>query len=392
MKKEIIPIASDHPAFELKKELILFISKLGFEPLDLGTYSKTRVDYPTYCLSVADKVSKGEYERGIVICKTGVGASIVANKFPNIRAGLVRTVEVAKLTRQHNDTNILALGSGFTSEDKAKKITKTWLFTEYEGGRHQRRIDQISTIESQMIAGKSIGDNNNLLSSSILNETLNKSVKITASLMCANQLNILHDVNELIAAGIDQFHIDIIDGSFAPNVSMNVEHIEALRTHTDHLIDVHLMVKDPTPYLPRIADAGANIAIIHVEGDYDINKALDDIKSHNMKVGIAVEVRTPLEKIYPYLDKIDMVMFMTVNCGFKGTQYIPEVQDKIATFDKYRAAQNLPISIMVDGSLGPRTIPHLFKSGARIFVGGTSGLFKPGSFEENIKQMKSYCL
>jgi len=134
MKKEIIPIASDHPAFELKKELILFISKLGFEPLDLGTYSKTRVDYPTYCLSVADKVSKGEYERGIVICKTGVGASIVANKFPNIRAGLVRTVEVAKLTRQHNDTNILALGSGFTSEEKAKKITKTWLFTEYEGG------------------------------------------------------------------------------------------------------------------------------------------------------------------------------------------------------------------------------------------------------------------
>jgi ribulose-phosphate 3-epimerase len=385
MEREVIPIASDHPAFELKSELITYLNEIGFKPLDLGTYSKERVDYPIYALSVADKVSKGQYKRGIVICKTGVGVSIVANKFPKIRAGLITNKETAELTRKHNDTNILALGSGCTSVADAKQIVKTWLETEPEGGRHQGRIDQISIIEKNNLL-QANNEHSQMLFSAMMNETQGSEAKISASLMCANQLQMTEDIDALLDAGIDQFHIDIIDGVFAPNVSLNVDHVSALRKKVSLPIDVHLMVKDPMPYIPRLYEAGANIVIVHVES-VDVNSALEDIRTHGMKAGLAIEVDTPLEKLDPYLDKVSVVMFMAVKTGFKGSNYVPEVQDKIKQFSE----KKLPITVMVDGSLGPRTIPHLYKAGARIFVGGTSGLFKAGSYKDNIKQMKSFC-
>ena len=390
-EKEVIPIGCDHIAFELKEELKLFLTELGFQPLDLGTYSDKRVDYTVYALSVADKVSKGQYKRGIVICKTGVGVSIVANKFRNIRAGLIRSKEAAELTRQHNDTNILALGAGFNTPEEIKEIIKTWLFTDYEGGRHQRRLDQIRIIEEHITEGRMNKDTNEILSSVMLNDTQGRDVKITASLMCANQLHILDDVRRLSEGGIDMFHIDIIDGNFAQNVSLNVDHIKALRAHTHLPIDVHLMVKDPGPYIQRIADAGANIAIFHTESEVDVNRTLDHIKSLGMKSGLAIEVDTPIERLFPYLNKVDIVMFMAVYTGFSGSQFVPEIINKIKKFNEYVQQNNLSVSIMVDGSVGPRTLPHLYDAGARILVGGTSGLFKPGTFKENIKQMKSFC-
>lgn len=391
MDKEVIPIASDHPAYDLKQELISYLSELGYRPLDLGTFSKERVDYPIYALSVASKVSMGQYKRGIVICKTGVGVSIVANKFPGIRASLVNDVEVAELTRKHNDTNVLALSAGFTSIENAKKIVKVWLETEPEGGRHQKRIDQISTLEYHLIRGHDKRKASEILSSAMLNATKASDIRISASLMCANQLNMLEDVEKLVSAGIDQFHIDIIDGNFAPNVSLNVEHIEALRKHTHLPIDVHLMVEDPFPYIPRVAKAGADIVILHLESEANISNALDEIKSHGMKAGLALEVDTPLEKAEPFFGKIDLIMFMTVKTGFKGSQFVPDIQKKIREFNELREREGLHISIMVDGSLGPRTLPHLYQSGARIFVGGTSGLFKAGSFKSNLEQMRSFC-
>ena len=133
---EKIPIAGDHKAVELKSELIKYLVELGYEPLDLGTYSSDRVDYPIYSKAVAEKISKGKYKRGIVLCSSGVGVSIVANKFPRVRAALVMNEEVAELTRKHNDSNILALGAGYLNFEDAKKILKIWLSTEYEGGRH----------------------------------------------------------------------------------------------------------------------------------------------------------------------------------------------------------------------------------------------------------------
>ncbi|MFH1641370.1 MAG: ribose 5-phosphate isomerase B [Nanoarchaeota archaeon] len=377
MEKEQIPIAGDHPAFELKAVLIDYLKELGFEPIDLGTYSKDSVDYPLYSIAVAEKISRGKYKRGIVLCKTGIGVSIAANKYPRVRCALVASEEIAELTRKHNDSNVLALGAGFISNENAKKIVKKWLNTGFEGGRHQRRLDIISQAERTMMHE--------------LEDHEKKEIKISASLMCADQLNLLDDVNKLITAGIDMFHIDIVDGLFAQNITMNPSQVFSLRSHTNLPIDVHLMVKDPSVYIPRLAAAGVDIVVIQTESKGDIGKLLDEITKNGMQAGLAIEAETPVKKMFPYLDKIDFALFLAVKTGFKAQPFVPEILKKMEQFNEKAKEQKVSIQIMVDGSVGPRTITHLYRAGARIFIGGTSGLFKQGTFEENIRQMKSYC-
>jgi len=377
MEKEKIPIAGDHKAFELKSEIIKYLKKLNFEPIDLGTYSTERVDYPLYSMAVAEKVSKGQYQRGIVICWSGIGVSIVANKYPRVRAGLVADEKSAELTKKHNNTNILALGSGKIEKENAKKIVKTWLSTQYEGGRHQRRLNQIDKLERGLMHE--------------LDDAEMKEIKISASLMCANQLNLLDDINKLVTAGIDMFHVDIIDGLFAPNICMNTEQVFDLRSHTSLPIEVHLMVKNPKRYIDELAEAGADIITIHVESEGDMKKHLKQIKSKGMEPSLAIEVDTPLKKITPYLEYARYIMFMGVKTGFKSQPFVPGMIKKMEEFNKHISNKKIDIKIIVDGSVGPRTITHFYRAGATIFIGGTSGLFKQGTFEDNIRQMKSYC-
>ena len=172
---------------------------------------------------------------------------------------------------------------------------------------------------------------------------------------------------------------------------MNIEKIEALRRHTTHPLDVHLMVKNPHNYIRRAIEAGADLITFHLESNAEIEEEITYIKNKDVKVGIAVEVETPLEKVKQYAGKVDVVMFMTVKTGFKGSQLEIAVIDKIKAFNDFKLQNNLSTIIMVDGSVGPRSLPHLYRAGARIFVGGTSGLFKAGSFKENLEQMKSFC-
>jgi len=378
MEKEKILIAGDHKAFELKSSVISFLNEFGFEPLDLGTYSSDRVDYPAYALAVAEKISDGRYKRGIVICNTGVGVSIVANKLPRIRAALVTNAEMAEQSRKHNDSNVLALGAGFVDTLNAKRIVEKWLFTEYEGGRHDARLEHISKVEKNLMHE--------------LDESEKNEVKIGASLMCADQLNLLSDVNRLVNSGIDMFHVDIIDGVFAPNVSLNPNSVFSLRSHTNLPIDVHLMVENPSNYLPRLISAGTDIITIHIESKHDVGSLLDQIKSSGSKAGLAIEVETPVENLYPYIDKMDYVLFLCVDGkGFEAQPFAPEVIEKIKKFNERIKMSGKDVKIIVDGSVGPRTITHLYRAGARIFVGGTSGLFKQGNFEDNIQQMRSHC-
>jgi len=147
--KQII-IASDHGGFALKEKIKPYLAKLGFKINDLGAYSEERCDYPELAYTLAKDISRGKYKRGILICKTGIGNSIVANKLPGVRAALCYNVKAAMLSRQHNDSNVLALGSIFVNAGLAKKIIKTWLETKFEGGRHQRRINLIKQIERKI--------------------------------------------------------------------------------------------------------------------------------------------------------------------------------------------------------------------------------------------------
>ena len=140
-----IIIGSDHAGFDLKEAL-----KESFEGMvDVGTYSEDSVDYPDFAARVARAISSGEFERGILICGSGVGMSIVANKFPGVRAALCTDTDTACMSRMHNDANILVLAGRRTAVETALAIVRVWLDSEFEDGRHKRRLDKIKNIEGE---------------------------------------------------------------------------------------------------------------------------------------------------------------------------------------------------------------------------------------------------
>lgn len=145
-----IVIASDHAGFVLKEKLKSFLVKKGHEVKDLGTYSKERCDYPLFAYSLAKEVSKGRFKQGILVCKSGIGNSIVANRIAGVRAALCYNVKAARLSREHNDSNILVLGSGFVNTVLAKRILSIWLNTQFQGGRHRRRLNLLKKIEREL--------------------------------------------------------------------------------------------------------------------------------------------------------------------------------------------------------------------------------------------------
>lgn len=145
-----IAIGSDHEGFELKGRLLEYMRSKGYQVEDLGAYSPEPSDYPLISFKVSQRIAQGEFDRGVLICTTGIGMAIAANKVNGIRAGVCQSVEEARYSRQHNDTNVLVLGAKFIDEKKAMAVLDTWLETDFEtGGRHERRVNQIKKIERE---------------------------------------------------------------------------------------------------------------------------------------------------------------------------------------------------------------------------------------------------
>ena len=140
---EQIPIGADHAGFQLKERLKGELLRLGYDALDLGTKSADSVDYPDFAHPVATLVEHGQAKRGILLCGTGIGMAIAANRHHGVRAGVIWDPELAKLSRQHNDSNILVLPARFVSEDEGIAILRAWLDTPFEGGRHERRVSKM---------------------------------------------------------------------------------------------------------------------------------------------------------------------------------------------------------------------------------------------------------
>ena len=146
-----LAIGCDHGGFELKEEILKFIKTIAnIQVSDFGPATKESVDYPDFGAKVAEAVSKGTMDRGILICGTGIGMSIVANRFPNVRAALCHDHFTAQMSREHNDANILVMGERVIGKGVALEIAKTWLDTEFAGGRHQKRLDKIRDIERSL--------------------------------------------------------------------------------------------------------------------------------------------------------------------------------------------------------------------------------------------------
>jgi ribose 5-phosphate isomerase B len=146
----MIAIGSDHGGVALKDFLVDYLRAEGAAVRDFGTQGRESVDYPDFGRAVSEQVAGGAAERGLLICTSGIGMSIVANKFPGVRAALVHDVDTARSSREHNDANILVLSGAKTEKDLARQIVETWLATPFAGGRHQRRLDKITQMEQEL--------------------------------------------------------------------------------------------------------------------------------------------------------------------------------------------------------------------------------------------------
>ena len=142
---ETIPIASDHAGYELKEKLSAELERMGYQVEDLGAANEEPSDYPDFAHPLAKEVSSGEAKRGILLCGSGIGVDIVANRYPHVRAALAWMPEIAELSRRHNDSNVLVIPARFVSDEAAVEMVKRWLDTDFEGGRHARRVAKIET-------------------------------------------------------------------------------------------------------------------------------------------------------------------------------------------------------------------------------------------------------
>ena len=149
-----IVLGSDHAGYELKADLRAYLSERNITVCDMGVASETPVDYPAIARAVAEKISRKEFTRGILVCGSGIGMSIVANRFPGVRAALCHDLSSARLSREHNDANLLVLGGRFLGKGLAREITQVWLESAFQGGRHQRRLDQIESLDQEIKEGR----------------------------------------------------------------------------------------------------------------------------------------------------------------------------------------------------------------------------------------------
>ncbi|WP_271002017.1 ribulose-phosphate 3-epimerase [Listeria seeligeri] len=206
------------------------------------------------------------------------------------------------------------------------------------------------------------------------------------SMMCANFANLEAETKSLDAAGIDIFHMDIMDGDFVPNFGMGIQDFELVRASTQKTVDVHLMIQNPSKHVEMFANMGADIIYIHPEADQQAARTLDFIRNSGKKAGIAINPGTSAETIFELLPLVNYVMVMTVHPGFAGQKYLEYVNPKIEKLVKFSDEFNF--KVMVDGAISPQKIGELSERGVTGFVLGTSALFgKTQPFEEIIKNL-----
>jgi len=213
-------------------------------------------------------------------------------------------------------------------------------------------------------------------------------VKVAPSILSADFSRLAEEIKKVEEAGADLIHIDVMDGHFVPNITVGPLVVKACRKATGLPLDVHLMIENPDRYIPQFAKAGADIITIHVEASKSLQEDIEIIKRNGAKAGVVANPATPVKSLFPVLDKVDMVLLMTVNPGFEAQKFIPEVLPKIKKLSAEVRRRRLSVDIEVDGGINLDTAKKAAAAGANILVAG-SAIFYAQDYESVIKKMRS---
>ena len=212
-------------------------------------------------------------------------------------------------------------------------------------------------------------------------------IKLAPSILSADFARLLEDVKKVEKAGCEYLHIDVMDGHFVPNITLGPGIVKSLRKDVNMVFDAHLMIENPDNYIKEFADAGCDIIVVHQEACTHLHRTIQNIKSHGIKAGVALNPATPIETIKYVLQDVDMVLLMSVNPGFGGQSYIPVVTEKIKELKALIDKMNLDIDIEVDGGVKPSNISEVVNAGANVIVAG-SAIFNAGNIDEAVKSLR----
>ncbi len=200
-------------------------------------------------------------------------------------------------------------------------------------------------------------------------------MKVAPSLLSCDFAKMGEEIVKVDNAGADLIHLDVMDGHFVPNLTIGPAIVKAVRPYTQLPFDVHLMIDYPLDYIDAFADAGADIITFHIESMSEPNMTIDKIHSRGIKAGLVIKPGTPVDAVFPYLDKLYMVLVMTVEPGFGGQEFMEDMMPKVAAIKAECAKRNLDVLVEVDGGISEATAPAASKAGVDICVSGT-GVFK----------------
>ncbi|EQK43826.1 MULTISPECIES: ribulose-phosphate 3-epimerase [Paraclostridium] len=212
-------------------------------------------------------------------------------------------------------------------------------------------------------------------------------IKMAPSILSADFARLLEDVKKVERAGCEYLHIDVMDGHFVPNITLGPAIVKSLRKDVNMVFDAHLMIENPDNYIKDFVDAGCDMIVVHEEACTHLHRTIQNIKSFNVKAGVALNPATPIENIKYILNDIDMVLIMTVNPGFGGQSFIGTMIDKIKELKALIDEKGLDVDIQVDGGIKPSNVSEVVKAGANVIVAG-SAIFNSDDIEATVKEFR----